>query len=54
MTSQQKTATLSEWAARFAELIDQAEADGVEVEFTTCCCGGGLDLSRDGTCEVVV
>jgi hypothetical protein len=40
-------ATLDEWAKRFETLIEEAEADGVDIEATTCCCGEGLCLSKD-------
>jgi hypothetical protein len=44
MTSQKKTATLSEWAAKLEEIWEQMEGEGYEWDFTSCCCGEGLIL----------
>lgn len=46
MTEAKRAASLSEWAAKFKELIDQAEADGISVEETPCCCSSGVRLVR--------
>ncbi len=48
MTSQQRTASLSEWETRLYKLLEEMDADGVEWEFTTCCCGEGIVFRRDG------
>lgn len=47
MTQQQKTATLTEWMAKLNNLLDEMMEDGVDIEFTTCCCGEGMYLTRD-------
>ena len=44
MTEQPRTATLSEWATRFDDLVDEMEADGVTVQLTCSC--GSLVLDR--------
>lgn len=45
--------TVEEWIRRFEALIGEAEADGVDVEFTTCCCGGGLKLTKGKESEEI-
>jgi hypothetical protein len=54
MIEAKRTASLSEWLARFEKLIEEAEADGVDVTATTCCCGEGLTIERDWDIERVL
>lgn len=49
MTSQKKTATLSEWCDRLEEMWEQMEQEGFTWDFTACCCGEGLRIIDEET-----
>lgn len=40
-------ASLTEWEKRLNTLLEEMSADGVEWEFTSCCCGAGIEFHRD-------